>query len=224
MRCSVPWAGTAPTATDETELCGTRRHGCQDEPAGQLSCIDAVSCDQRWRRDHGLRRDKKLRRLIDVPPDRAWSRAERCGAVCWESPGGSGSSGDQGDVEDTDHLRCVIDMEARRPVPCAEHRHPIGGIAVPGGLTVASQGARRSMCGADESGASRSIWSRARPHWARMRKWSAGAPKPSRCRIAHNRRTRKSLKEIREAVSDRGRGVRSRGERPPTRGAPNHRR
>lgn len=34
---SVPWAGTAPAATDETELCGTRRHGCQDEPAGQLS-------------------------------------------------------------------------------------------------------------------------------------------------------------------------------------------
>ena len=35
---------------------------------------------------------------------------------------------------------------------------------------------------------------------------------------------RKSSKEIREAVSDRGRGVRSRGERPPTRGAPDHRR
>src|SRR5216684_1960774 len=34
------------------------------------------------------------------------------------------------------------------------------------------------------------------------------------------RRTRKSSKEIREAVSDRGGGVRSRGERPPTRGAP----
>ena len=34
----------------------------------------------------------------------------------------------------------------------------------------------------------------------------------------------KILKDIREAVSDRGRGVRSRGERPPTRGAPNHRR
>ena len=55
---------------------------------------------------------------------------------------------------------------------------------------------------------------------AHMSKWSAVAPKPSRCRIAHNRRTRKSSKEIREAVSDRGRGVRSRGERPPTRGAP----
>src|SRR6266567_8820584 len=37
---------------------------------------------------------------------------------------------------------------------------------------------------------------------------------------AHNRRTRKSSKEIREAVSDRGGGVRSRGESPPTRGAP----
>ena len=45
-----------------------------------------------------------------------------------------------------------------------------------------------------------------------------------RCRIDHNRRSRKSLKEIREAVSDRGRGVRSRGERPPAMGAPNHRR
>src|SRR5580704_8018657 len=32
-----------------------------------------------------------------------------------------------------------------------------------------------------------------------------------------NRRTRMSSKEIREAVSDRGRGVRSRGERPPVR-------
>jgi hypothetical protein len=29
-------------------------------------------------------------------------------------------------------------------------------------------------------------------------------PKPSHCRIAYNRRTRKSSKEIREAVSDRG--------------------
>jgi dihydrofolate reductase len=53
-----------------------------------------------------------------------------------------------------------------------------------------------------------------------MRKWSAVAPNPSRCRIAYSRRTRQSSKEIREAVSDRGRGVRSRGERPPTRGAP----
>lgn len=39
-----------------------------------------------------------------------------------------------------------------------------------------------------------------------------------------HRRTRMSLKEIWAAMSDRGRGVRSRGERPPTRGAPNHRR
>jgi hypothetical protein len=46
----------------------------------------------------------------------------------------------------------------------------------------------------------------------------------STSRIVLNRRTRKSLKEIREAVSDRGGGVRSRGERPPARGAPNHRR
>jgi dihydrofolate reductase len=53
-----------------------------------------------------------------------------------------------------------------------------------------------------------------------MRKWSAVAPKPSRCRIAYNRRTRKSSKEIRAAVSDRGRGVRSRAERPPTRAPP----
>jgi hypothetical protein len=42
----------------------------------------------------------------------------------------------------------------------------------------------------------------------------------STSRIAYSRRTRTSLKEeIREAVSDRDRGVRSRGERPPTRGA-----
>ncbi len=38
--------------------------------------------------------------------------------------------------------------------------------------------------------------------------------------IAYNRRTRNFLKEIREAVSDRGGGVRCRGEWPPTRGAP----
>ena len=44
---------------------------------------------------------------------------------------------------------------------------------------------------------------------------SAVAPKPSRCRIADHRRTRKSPKEIREAVSDRGGGVRGGGERPP---------
>ena len=49
---------------------------------------------------------------------------------------------------------------------------------------------------------------------------SAVAPEPSRCRIACNRRARKALKEIREAVSDRGRGVRSRGERPPAGGGP----
>src|SRR5262245_40022370 len=42
-------------------------------------------------------------------------------------------------------------------------------------------------------------------------------PEPSRCRIAYHRRTRRSSKQIREAVSDRGSGVRSRGERPPTR-------
>jgi hypothetical protein len=52
----------------------------------------------------------------------------------------------------------------------------------------------------------------------------AVAPEPSRCRIADSRRTRKSLKEVREAVSDRVRAVRSRGERPPARGAPKHRR
>jgi hypothetical protein len=34
----------------------------------------------------------------------------------------------------------------------------------------------------------------------------------------------KSWEETREAVSDRGGGVRSRDERPPTRGVPNHRR
>ena len=46
----------------------------------------------------------------------------------------------------------------------------------------------------------------------------------STIRIVHNRRTSKSPKEIREAVSDRGRGVRSRGERPPAGGASNRRR
>jgi hypothetical protein len=37
---------------------------------------------------------------------------------------------------------------------------------------------------------------------------------------AANLRTRKSSEEVLEAVSDRGRGVRSRGGRPPARGAP----
>ena len=45
------------------------------------------------------------------------------------------------------------------------------------------------------------------------------APKPSCCRIADSRHTREASKEVWEAVSDRGSGVRSRGERPPTRGA-----
>src|ERR1700688_3069392 len=40
----------------------------------------------------------------------------------------------------------------------------------------------------------------------------------------HNRRTRKFLKDLREAVSDRGGGVRSRGERASARGAPKARR
>ena len=55
---------------------------------------------------------------------------------------------------------------------------------------------------------------------AHMRKWSAVAPNSPRCRIAYNRRTGRSAKEIREAVSDRGKGVRSSGERPPKSGAP----
>lgn len=48
----------------------------------------------------------------------------------------------------------------------------------------------------------------------------AADAEPSGSRIADNRRTRKSSKEIRAAVSDRGRAVRSRGEKPPTRGVP----
>jgi hypothetical protein len=46
----------------------------------------------------------------------------------------------------------------------------------------------------------------------------------STSRIVLNGRTRKSLKDIREAVWDQGGGVRSRDERPPRRGAPDHRR
>jgi hypothetical protein len=53
-----------------------------------------------------------------------------------------------------------------------------------------------------------------------MRKRRAVAPNRSRRRIAYSRRARKSSNEIRETVSDRGRGVRSRGERPPEVGAP----
>jgi hypothetical protein len=62
------------------------------------------------------------------------------------------------------------------------------------------------------SGSSRSIWSTSCPHWARLRKWSAVAAKLSCCRIADDRRPGKFFKEIREAVSDRGGGVRSRDE------------
>jgi hypothetical protein len=46
----------------------------------------------------------------------------------------------------------------------------------------------------------------------------------SASRIVHKREYQKVLKEILEAVSDRGSGVRSRVSGPPTRGAPNHRR
>jgi dihydrofolate reductase len=45
-----------------------------------------------------------------------------------------------------------------------------------------------------------------------LRKWSAVAATLSCCRIADDRRPGKFFKEIREAVSDRGGGVRSRGE------------
>ena len=48
--------------------------------------------------------------------------------------------------------------------------------------------------------------------------------RPGRAPAVCNGCARKGLKDIREAVSDRGRGVRSRGERPPARGAPKHRR
>jgi len=44
----------------------------------------------------------------------------------------------------------------------------------------------------------------AHPRWARMRKWGRSRPGTSRCRIAHIRRTRRFLKEVPEAVSDRG--------------------
>jgi hypothetical protein len=53
------------------------------------------------------------------------------------------------------------------------------------------------------------------------RRWPAMA---STSRIVLNRRSRRFLKDIREAVSDRGRAVRGRGERLPTRGARNHHR
>jgi Aldehyde dehydrogenase family len=56
--------------------------------------------------------------------------------------------------------------------------------------------------------------------------WNYPYCQVARPRRSHslNRRTRKSLKEVWEAVSDRVRAVRSRGERPPARGAPKHRR
>jgi hypothetical protein len=65
----------------------------------------------------------------------------------------------------------------------------------------------------DWSGSSRSIWSESlSAHWAHMRKWSAVAAKLSCCPIAGDLRPGKFSKEIREAVSDRGGGVRSTGE------------
>src|SRR6202030_4815426 len=64
----------------------------------------------------------------------------------------------------------------------------------------------------------------------RRRRLAAGRPRAGGHRAAAAGLTRvagtcrKSLKEIPAEVSDRGRGVRSRGERPPARGAPDHRR
>ena len=47
-----------------------------------------------------------------------------------------------------------------------------------------------------------------------MRRWGAVAPNSSRCRIADNRLPEDPRQNLREAVSDRGSGVRSRGETP----------
>src|SRR5215813_2009368 len=47
---------------------------------------------------------------------------------------------------------------------------------------------------------------------------------PKACNRKVERRWQNVSKDMREAVSDRGRGVRSRGVRPPTRGVPNRRR
>jgi hypothetical protein len=55
---------------------------------------------------------------------------------------------------------------------------------------------------------------RARPQWARVRRCSVVAPNPSRCRIAGNQLPEDPRQNFREAVSDRGSGVRSRGETP----------
>ena len=54
----------------------------------------------------------------------------------------------------------------------------------------------------------------ARPHWARMRRWSTVVPNPSRCRIADNRLLEDPRQNLREAVSDQGSGVRRRAETP----------
>ncbi len=53
---------------------------------------------------------------------------------------------------------------------------------------------------------------RACPHWARLRRRSAVAATLSCCRIDDDRRPGKFFQEVREGVSDRGGGVRSRGE------------
>jgi hypothetical protein len=80
-------------------------------------------------------------------------------------------------------------------------------------MILQSEGLGRSRCGATLRRAAGRAYGR--------RRFPAVA---STSRIAHHRGTQKVLKDIRAAVSDRGRGVRSRGERPPTRGTPNHRR
>ena len=68
--------------------------------------------------------------------------------------------------------------------------------------------------GATQRGESR------RPRLGPAQVSSNGFDEPDRSQPAYQ----KILKDIRETVSGRGEGVRSRGERPPTGGAPNHRR
>ena len=91
------------------------------------------------------------------------------------------------------------------------------------GARTADLAALGAACADDESRASRSIWSQSSSALGAHEEVERSRPETVALPIAYSRRTRKSSKEIREAVSDGGGGVRSRGERPPTRGAPRRR-
>jgi len=93
------------------------------------------------------------------------------------------------------HLKCTDLMLSRRLAPVATGAVPGGSSLVvprarvgPGvRLQQAAPAPLRGMCGRRVRVSVCPSGPRARPHWARMRKRSAVAPDPSRCRIAGSR-------------------------------------